>query len=161
MKDTLIIYDSVFGNTAKIAQAMASALAEHLEVDVRVVGEVFPEHLDGIKTLIVGSPTRQFKATGALDQFLKQIPAGGLNGVQVAAFDTRMTQEDIRKNKFLALMVKFFGYAAEKITRQLAHLGGKEIMPPQGFWVIGMEGPLVEGELDRASTWALQTIRQQ
>ncbi|MBE0686822.1 MAG: nitric oxide synthase [Anaerolineaceae bacterium] len=161
MKEILIIYDSVFGNTAKIAQAMARALEDHQEVDLRLVGEVFPEHLDGVKTLIVGSPTRQFKVTGALDQFLKQIPSGGLTSVNVAAFDTRMTPEDIRKNKFLAIMAKFFGYAAEKIAKQLILLGGKEIMSPQGFYVSGMEGPLLEGELDRASTWALQTIKQQ
>ena len=160
MKDTLIIYDSVFGNTAKIAKAMASALEEHLEVDVRVVGEVFPEHLDRIKTLIVGSPTRQFKETSALDQFLKQIPADTLEGVHVAAFDTRMTLQDVKKNKFLALMVKIFGYAAEKIAKQLVHLGGKEIVSPQGFFVTGMEGPLVEGELERAADWALKTIHK-
>ncbi len=158
MKNTLIIYDSVFGNTAKIAQAMASALEEHQEVDLRLVGEVFPEHLDGVKTLIVGSPTRQFKATGALDQFLKQIPAGSLEGVQVAAFDTRMTPQDVAKNKFLAIMVKIFGYAAEKISRQLIHLGGEEVVPPQGFLVTGMEGPLVEGETKKAADWALKTI---
>ncbi len=160
MKEILIIYDSVFGNTAKIAQAMASALEEHQEVDLRLVGEVFPEHLDGVKTLIVGSPTRQFKATGALDQFLKQIPSRGLASVNVAAFDTRMTPEDIRKNKFLAIMVKFFGYAAEKIAKQLILLGGKEVVSPQGFLVTGMEGPLVEGELERAADWALNTINQ-
>jgi flavodoxin len=160
MKNTLIIYDSVFGNTGKIAEAMANALEEHQEVDLRLVGEVFSEHLDGVKTLIVGSPTRQFKATGALDQFLKQIPAGTLEGIQVAAFDTRLTPEDVAKNKFLAIMVKFFGYAAEKIAKQLIHLGGKEVVSPQGFLVTGVEGPLVEGELERAANWALKTINK-
>lgn len=160
MKNTLIIYDSVFGNTGKIAEAMANALEEHLDVDLRLVGEVFPEHLDGVKTLIAGSPTRQFKATGALDQFLKQIPAGTLEGIQVAAFDTRLTPEDVAKNKFLAIMVKFFGYAAEKIAKQLIHLGGKEVVSPQGFLVTGVEGPLVEGELERAANWALKTINK-
>ena len=158
MKKTLIIYDSVFGNTAKIAHAMGNALQEHLSVDLRIVGEVLPEHLDGIKTLIVGSPTRQFKATNALDQFLKQLPAGELTGVQVAAFDTRFIQEN-GKNIFLPFMVRLFGYAAEKISRQLVQLGGKEIMSPQGFLVSGMEGPLLEGELKKAAAWALKTIQ--
>ncbi|MBW6471883.1 MAG: flavodoxin domain-containing protein [Anaerolineaceae bacterium] len=160
MKDTLIIYDSVFGNTGKIAQAMANALEEQQEVDLRLVGEVFPEHLDGVKTLIVGSPTRQFKATGVLDQFLKQIPAGTLEGVWVAAFDTRMTPEDVAKNKFLAIMVKFFGYAAEKIAKQLILLGGKEVVSPQGFYVSGIEGPLMDHELERAETWAFQMTKK-
>lgn len=157
MKDTLIIYDSVFGNTKQIALAMANSLQEHLVVDVRIVGEVLPEHLDGIKTLIVGSPTRRFKATTALDQFLKKIPVGELNGVQVAAFDTRFTPDD-GKNKFLSFMIKLFGYAAEKISKQLVQLGGKEIIAPQGFMVSGIEGPLLEGELEKAAVWSLKII---
>ena len=159
MKETLIIYDSVFGNTAKIAQAMGDILQEHQVVDVRIVGEVLPEYLDGIKTLIVGSPTRQFKATNALDQFLKQIPQAGLEGVQIAAFDTRLTPEEAGKNMFLALMVKMFGYAAEKISRQLVLKGGIQIIAPQGFFVSGMEGALLEGELDKAAAWVLKTLQ--
>ncbi len=159
MKDTLIIYDSVFGNTAKIAWAIGNALQEHLIVDVRIVGEVLPEHLDGIKTLIVGSPTRRFKATSALDQFLKQIPAGELTGVHIAAFDTRLIPDEGKKNIILAFMVKLFGYAGEKISRQLVQLGGTEIVPPQGFLVSGMEGPLQEGELEKAAAWAIKTIQ--
>ncbi|MDX9849960.1 MAG: flavodoxin domain-containing protein [Anaerolineaceae bacterium] len=159
MKNTLIIYDSVFGNTAKIARAMANALQEHLVVDLRIVGEVLPEHLDGFKTLIVGSPTRRFKATNALDQFLKQIPAGGLSGVQIAAFDTRLIPEEGKKNIFLALVVKLFGYADKKISRQLVQLGGTEIIPSQGFMVNGIEGPLREGELEKAAAWAVKTIQ--
>lgn len=158
MKETLIIYDSVFGNTAKIAQTMADALQEHLVVDLRIVGEVLPEHLDCIKTLIVGSPTRKFKATNALDQFLRQIPQGGVEGVQIAAFDTRITPEEVARNKFLTVTVKLFGYAAEKISKQLVLKGGKEISAPQGFLVNGMEGDLLEGELEKAAAWALKTI---
>ena len=80
--------------------------------------------------------------------------------MNVAAFDTRITPEDIRKNKFLALTVKLFGYAAEKIAKQLMLLGGKEVVSSQGFLVTGIEGPLVEGELERAVDWALKTINK-
>jgi flavodoxin len=158
MKKTLIIYDSIFGNTEKIARAIGNALLENLDVEVRVVDEVLPEDLDGIQTLIVGSPTRKFKATNALNQFLKQNPPGKLSGIQIAAFDTRLIPEN-GKNIFLTFMVKIFGYAGEKISRQLVQLGGKEIVNPQGFLVSGIEGPLLEGELEKAAAWALKTIQ--
>jgi flavodoxin len=161
MKDTLIIYDSVFGNTGKIANEIARIFREHMEVDIRQVGEVWPEHLDGIKLLIVGSPTRQFKATAALDQFLNQIPDGSLQGIQIAAFDTRMTPEDVKKNWFLAIMVKLFGYAAEKIAKQLKKLGGIELISPQGFLVSAIEGPLVNGELESVAIWVNQILELQ
>ena len=158
MKETLILYDSIFGNTAKIAQTMADTLKDYQVVDVRIIGEVLPEHLDGIKTLIVGSPTRQFKATNALDQFLTQIPQGELEGVEIAAFDTRIIRKETGRNKFLAFIFKLFGNAAEKISKQLVLKGGKEISAPQGFMVSGMDGDLLEGELEKAAIWALKTI---
>lgn len=160
MKEALIIYDSVFGNTKKISEAMGNALTPNMEVDLRIVDEVFPEHLDGVKFLIVGSPTRQFKETNAMNQFMKKIPKNGLKGINIATFDTRMTPEDVNKNRFLGLMVGLFGYAAEKISKQLRLLGGNEVLPPEGFYVVGMEGPLADGELDRAAKWVLEVVKK-
>jgi flavodoxin len=158
MKEVLIIYDSVFGNTKKISEAMFNALEPKMEVDLCVIGEVFPEHLDGVKYLLIGSPTRQFKETTAMNQFLKQTPKNGLNGIKYAAFDTRMTPDDVNKNRLLGLMVRLFGYAAEKISKQLRLLGGVEAVRPEGFYVVGMEGPLAEGVLDRAAKWAMDAV---
>ena len=72
-----------------------------------------------------------------------------------------MTPEDVKKNRFLAIMVKLFGYAAEKIAKQLKKLGGVEIIPPKGFLVSAMEGPLVDGELEQAAEWVLQILNSQ
>ncbi len=62
----LIIYDSVFGNTEKIAQAMGAALAPQAEITTLRIGEVKPEHLAGLDVLLVGSPTRAFSPTPAV-----------------------------------------------------------------------------------------------
>ena len=158
MSEIIIIYDSYFGNTQKIAEAMAQAIPEGMKFSLRKAGEVSLEDLKDMSTLIVGSPTRQFKATAAIDGFLKRIPKGRLNEVKVAAFDTRMTPEDVNQNKFLSLMVKLFGYAAEKIAKKLSNLGGVEAISPQGFYVNGVEGPLLDGELERAADWVKQAI---
>ena len=56
-------------------------------------------------------------------------------------------------------MVKLFGYAAEKISNKLRKLGGIEVVTPQGFYVNGIEGPLVEGELERAAQWVQQIFK--
>lgn len=53
-------------------------------------------------------------------------------------------------------MVKIFGYAAEPIARQLMKKGGTLALPPEGFYVKASEGPLKDGELDRAAAWARQ-----
>jgi hypothetical protein len=35
----------------------------------------------------------------------------------------------------------------------LASKGGLQVLPPEGFYVLGQKGPLKEGELDRALEW--------
>jgi flavodoxin len=118
MKAT-VVYDSVFGNTGKIAQAIGQALGSPEDVEVVQAGDVTPEHLAGLALLIVGSPTRQFSPTGATTNFLKSIPKNGLKGVKVAAFDTRFTESAIERVRILAFFVKIFGYAAKPIAGRL------------------------------------------
>lgn len=147
----LIVYDSVFGNTGKIAQAMGKALGLP-ESDVIRVNQAKAEQIDGLELLIVGSPTRGFNATRPLYDFLKSLPANKLKGIRVAAFDTRVSVETV-KSALLTSLVKFFGYAAEKIAKRLQKKGGKLISTPEGFFVDDREGPITQGELERAAEW--------
>jgi flavodoxin len=149
----LIVYDSVFGNTEKVAQAMGDALRPQAEVDVLRVANVKPGQLAGLDALIVGSPTRAFSAMPAIKQFLGSIPAGSLDGIKVAAFDTRIDIEQTGP-RFLALLARVFGYAAEPIAKRLERKGGELGAAPAGFVVNDSEGPLREGELERAADWA-------
>jgi flavodoxin len=152
-----VVYDSVFGNTEKVAQAMGDALGAQAEVQTLRVGNAKPEHLAGLDVLIVGSPTRAFRATPAIAQWLKSLPSNSLNGVQVAAFDTRIAVEDTN-SALLKGMVKLFGYAAKPIGSRLAQKGGNLALAPEGFYVKGSEGPLRDGELERAAHWARQLL---
>lgn len=154
----LIIYDSFFGNTEQVAQAMGDALAPQADVEVRHVTEVQPTQISDVQLLIVGSPTRAFSPSPNVKEFLKQIPGGALEGVKVAAFDTRISMDDV-DSPILPPMVKLFGYAAEPIAKRLKRKGGDVALPPEGFFVNGTEGPLKEGELERAAAWAEQLVR--
>jgi flavodoxin I len=154
----LIIYDSVFGNTEKIAQAIGAALRSQEKIETLRVNDVKPVQLAGLKLLIVGSPTRQFRPTAAMTSFLKGIPGSGLKGVKVAAFDTRITQSKIDGTPVLAFFVRIFGYAAGPMAKILQKKGGELVAPPEGFFVEGTEGPLKDGELDRAADWTRYII---
>ena len=149
----LVVYDSVFGNTEQIAQAMGDALRPRMEVEVRRVGDVTPGQLTGVTLLIVGSPTRAFSPTPAAKKYLGSIPANALQGVVVAGFDTRISAEDTGP-RILSVMVKLFGWAAKPIADRLQKKGGTLGAPPEGFYVKGSEGPLADGELERAARWA-------
>jgi len=156
---TLVIYDSVFGNTEQIAQAIGNALGSQKDVEILRVSNVKPEQLTGLELLIVGSPTRQFRPTAAINNFLKRIPKNGLKGVKVAAFDTRFTMSVIEESRVLPFFVRLFGYAAKPISDRLKKKGGELIIPPEGFYVKDSEGPLKDGELERAAAWARLAIK--
>ncbi len=154
----LIIYDSAYGNTAQIAQAIGDGLRDAASApdDVKVVhvGAVTPEHLAELAVLIVGSPTQGFRPTGPIKDFLKQLPKGSLNAVRVAAFDTRFTEKEIHSHGFvLSKLADTFGYAAKPIAESLQQKGGHLVVPPEGFFVSGKEGPLLAGEAERAAEW--------
>ena len=156
----LIVYDSVFGNTEQIAQAISDSLGSKENVETLRVNDVRIEKITGLDLLIVGSPTRGFRPTKAITNFLKRISTNGLNGVKVAAFDTRLLLSSI-DSSVLRFIVKTGGYAARSIANRLKKKGGDLIMPPEGFLVTGEEGPLKEGELERAADWAKIAIKGQ
>ncbi len=139
----LIVYDSVYGNTEKIARAIAGAITAFSEVKVLRAGEVNPSELESIDLLVVGSPTQGGKPTKAIQEFLTRIPANALKNVSVASFDTRMTM----------IIARLFSYAAGGLANSLKALGGHPAAPPEGFIVKGREGPLKDGELGRAASW--------
>jgi flavodoxin len=155
----MVVYDSGFGNTEKIAQAIGQGLGSPENVEIVRVGDVKPDQVRGVPLLIVGSPTQKFSPTGATTSFLKGIPQSGLQGVKVAAFDTRFPVSEIERVRILAFFVKIFGYAAKPIADRLQKKGGELVIPPEGFFVEGTEGPLQEGELERAAGWAKQVMQ--
>jgi len=142
--DILIIYGSVYGNTEQIAKAIASALNSLGSVKLISVKQANPSELKSIDILIVGSPTHAGRPTTAIKEFLDKIPAGALKNIGVTAFDTRMG----------IFFAKIFGYAAPRIAESLKDKGGHLVLQPEGFVVKGKEGPLKQGELERAANWA-------
>ena len=142
----LIIYDSVYGNTEKLAKAIGEAIAG--DVKMIRIGEVIPSQLDSIELLIVGSPTQGGRPTKPLQEFLNGIADDSLKNMQIAVFDTRISSK----------WVGIFGYASNRIGEMLKKKCGNLLVPPEGFMVVNTKGPLKEGELERATNWAEEII---
>jgi len=150
---SLVVFESFFGNTEVVARAVAEALEAGGEARALRVSELEKHHLDGVQLLVVGSATRAFRPSPGTQAWLKTLPRGKLDGVRVAAFDTRVDVAQVG-NRFLTFMVRLFGYAAEPIQKALVRAGGEVAGPAAGFVVEDKEGPLREGETDRARAWA-------
>ncbi len=138
----LVIYDSLYGNTEQIAKAMVAALGKESKA-VRV-GQVKAADIKGYSYIIIGSPTQGGRMTPAIQSFLNGLAADDMVGKRFAAFDTRHT----------SFVTKFFGYAAPRIEAIIKEKRGNCTAQPQGFIVQDNKGPLAEGELERAATWA-------
>ncbi|HEU4784897.1 MAG TPA: flavodoxin domain-containing protein [Ktedonobacterales bacterium] len=139
----LVVYDSQFGNTERIAAAIADTLRTTGEVRLAHVDPAHPLDLEGIDLLILGSPTQGWQSTEAIQALLSDLTPRQLHGRAVACFDTRF-----QKPRWIT------GSAARRMAASLRHMGVTLVAPPESFFVEGKEGPLLTGELGRAAVWA-------
>ena len=138
----LVVFDSTYGNTEKIARAIGAALTG--DVKVQKAGDVNAAELASYDLLVIGSPTYGGRPMPTVVDFLGKIPDDAVKGKNVAAFDTRIP------TKF----AKLFGYAADRIAKSLKDKGANLMVPAEGFFVNGKSGPLKDGEEQRAANWA-------
>ena len=145
--NTLIIYDSLYGNTEAVASAIAGALGEALpgQVETRRVSQVREAEWAEADLLVIGSPTHGALPTEAIQALLARIGPPETEGARAATFDTRLTWP------FLA---RWGGFAAEKMADVLDDKGWTVTIEPGGFYVRGLlKGPLKAGEMERATAW--------
>jgi flavodoxin len=143
----LVVYDSVYGNTEKIAQAIGDALSG--DVQVLRTGQVSVADLEAVDLLFIGSPTHGSLPSEAMQTLLQKIGAPVREGAKAAAFDTRLSWGFLRR----------YGFAALKIADALNEKGWILAVAPEGFVVGGLrKGPLKRGELERAAAWARDIV---
>jgi len=142
----IVIYDSQWGNTEKIAQAIGRGI----EGDVKVVKvlDAGTEDIADCPLVFIGSPTQGGRQTTAVKNFMDKISPDMMKDKRFAAFDTRL------KN----IMVRMFGFAAPRIGEAIKEKGGNVAAQPEGFFVKSTKGPLLEGEEERAAAWAKSLV---
>jgi FAD/FMN-containing dehydrogenase len=160
MKNALVVYESMFGGTREVAEAVADGLRHSARCTVVEVGAA-PTVVDhDVDLLVVGAPTHAFGLStpdtrqAAQDETSTPVISRD-RGVRewlavlvvlshhtrTAAFDTHVKQRWVP------------GSAAHKIAHALARKGLSPAAEPISIRVEGRTGPLIEGELDRARTW--------
>jgi flavodoxin len=144
--NALVVYDSLYGNTEKIAHVVAAALETCGPTRIQPVSKV-SSIPSGTDLLVVGGPTHGHTINEGIASFLDRVQRSGISGMAVTAFDTRVDWP-----------VLLSGSAARGIGKQLRRKGGNLIVEPGSFLVDGREGPLKDGELERAASWAQQII---
>lgn len=162
----VVVYQSIWGNTAAIARAIAEGLADGAKA--LSTTEATPDVLKGVELVVAGSPIHAFRLPSQesvrstqtrpsgpvgvptdvshrlMRDWLLEIPKG--SGAAAAAFDTRVRGPLGRGG-------------AKRILKALDRAGLTPIAKPRGFYVAMGEGhgvpkgTLLEGEVDRAREW--------
>jgi hypothetical protein len=159
----LVVYESLYGNTAAIGEAIAKTLAaDGIDVASGPISRFGSAEVSSdIGLLVVGGPTHthgmskpETRETAARDpknayrepglapglpEWLDGLPAG--HGTLAAAFDTRIKAPAI-----------FTGSAAKGIATRLGS-HGYDVLASGSFFV-SKESRLLPGEVDRAVSWA-------
>jgi hypothetical protein len=162
----VVVYESMFGNTHHVAEAIATGLSPTFDVTVVPVGGATPEVLEGADLLVVGGPThahgmsRERTRASAVetaadpDQHVTLDPDAPGEGLRewfetcgdlpprAVAFDTRMDLPPLLS-----------GRASHGIRRLLKHHGATIVADPMSF-LVDFENVLEDGELERATAWA-------
>lgn len=142
--NTLVVYDSLYGNTEIIAWAIGDAIPG--EVKVLRVGQATEDDLRSADLLIIGSPTHGALPTEAVQGLLEKLGTPIRDKAQAATFDTRLTW---------GFLERWGGFAAPKMADTLRDKGWTLVGEPGGFFVRGLKkGPLKRGEAERAAVWA-------
>lgn len=165
-----VIYESMFGNTERVARAVAEELgAAGLEVSVTEVSQAPAAHDLDTDLLVLGAPTHAFSLSraGTREDAVRQgaPPSRSTVGLRdwlsvardrpstshvlTAAFDTR-----VGKVRHLP------GSAARKATRLARGARLDPALGSESFFVDDVQGPLLQGELDRARTWGRHLVEQ-
>jgi flavodoxin len=148
---TVVVYDSLYGNTEIIAQAVGDAIPG--EVPVLRVEQVNAGDLEDVDLLIIGSPTHGSLPSEAAQGLLERIGSPAREGARAATFDTRLTW---------GFLERWGGFAASKMADTLKGKGWTIAGEPGGFFVRGLKkGPLKRGEAERAATWAKELVESQ
>jgi len=167
----VVVYESMFGNTHHIADAVGTGLAPGFDVTVVPVSRADPEVLRDADLVVVGGPTHahgmsrpvtrrgaaqmtakpqsgQSLEPEALAPGLREWFAGlGTYHAKAAAFDTRA-----------AGLAFFTGRASKGVGRALRRHGFDLAAKPESFLVTGQRlGP---DEEDRAKAWAAHLASQ-
>ncbi|HEY9411310.1 MAG TPA: hypothetical protein VIP77_17155 [Jiangellaceae bacterium] len=157
----LVVYESMFGNTQAIAEAIGHRLEAVMDVDVKEVGAVEAVVPDDVDLLVAGGPThvlglsRPRTRQDAADKGEGAVISAGI-GVREWLDDLPDMRREVAAAAFATRADKprLPGSAARAANRRLKRHGFRVVTPPQDFYVTGLTGPLAAGELDHARTWA-------
>ena len=161
----IVVYESMFGNTREVAEAVAQGIEPLIPVEALEVGSAPPLQDLVVDLLVVGAPTHAFGLSrestrrDASQRTGRSLVSSGVGlrewmdaarsaELDVAAFDTHVKKPNLP------------GWASHAAEKRLGRLGCRSATKAMTFYVGGLEGPLLQGETERARAWGQEVAQQ-
>ncbi|GAA2110736.1 hypothetical protein GCM10009841_33020 [Microlunatus panaciterrae] len=159
----VVVYESMFGDTQQVAEAVAAGMTDEMTVEVVEVSDAPHQLASDIDLLVIGAPSHAFSVSRehtrgehaprgqvssgcAVREWLETLQHEG--DVPFVAFDTKAAQPGLP------------GSATHAADRRLQLLGFQRLAPAETFFVSGVAGSLVTGEVARATRWGKVLARK-
>jgi hypothetical protein len=156
----IVVYESLWGNTAAIARAIAEGLGPGAEV--LSTAEATADKVAGVDLIVAGSPVLAFKLpTEQIRESLRSKPLDApapadLSHPSMRSWLMALPMGNARSAAFETRVHGPFGHATPEITKALARRGYLSTTKPLSIIVAGKYGPLKEGEIERAREWGVE-----
>lgn len=146
----VVCYESKYGNTERLAQAIGEAMRRlgGMDVTVTPLRRIDAAELGRYDLILVGGPTHFGGPTRRVTRFIEAMARGNLAGKGVAVFDTYLGED--------------FEKSVNRMEEQIrATLPGMHIVAPGlSIRVADMKGPIVDGELLKCEDFAKRLVAQ-
>ncbi len=160
----LVVYESLWGNTAAVARAIAEGIGP--EAQAMSTAEAAPQALSGVDLVVAGSPLFAFRLpTGEIRETIRRKAASFSKPPDLGHPPLRTWLETLPpgKGRAAAFETRIWwspGGATGAILKGLKKAGYAPLAWGRRFRVTGMTGPLKPGELERAREWGVHLARQ-
>jgi hypothetical protein len=151
--NSLVVYDSYFGNTEKVAQTIYETLKSSGSSKIIHVSEASDLDIEDYDLIVVGSPTRYYKPTKPIVQFVREIKS---YDIRIGLFDTRM---DAEGHWILGPAERILGFAVDTMDSIVSMGQATMDVEPLGVYVKSTEGPIAKKSFKDIEAWATLLIQ--
>ena len=145
----LIIYDTKYGNTKKVAELIGEGLktVEESIITIENVKEVDLNKDLTYNLILIGSPNHIGSYTKNVKKFIKNLPNASLKSKSFAVFDTYMGKD--------------FEKAVKKMEKQITQLmpNLNKVNPGLSIKVGGMKGPIIDEDLPKCKEFGIKLTK--
>ena len=159
----IVVYESLWGNTARIARAVAEGIGP--EARALSTAEATAATIADAALIVAGAPVLGFKLPSEkMRESVRANPGNAPSPPDLShpAMRTWLDALSVGQGRSAAFDTRVrgpFGSAAPAIAGALEKAGYASVAKPTGFIVAGKFGPLRDGELERARDWGAKLAK--